>query len=281
MDSLDDLPQETDLSVKSAEHAKATYDRVAGAYDDLWSKHVAEPNEQLTRDLRLVRGERIADLACGTGLFTLDMARAVSPGEVVCVDYSEGMLAAARERFAAAGFDASLVHQKAEDFVESCDEGSFDAVSMRFALAYLDWRAVLPRMSRMVRPGGRVAIMTSLASSMPQAAAVYHKLLEAFGAILPVTMPEAPDDVAAKLAEGGLAAEASWSWRLRLWFESGVQAAAWLRESGYASHPSLASASPEALAGLEALFAAGLDDFREAPGIPIDIVVGAAIARKK
>jgi len=57
---------------------------------------MAGPNARLTADLALGRGDRVADLACGTGVYTLEMARLTDPGEVVAVDYSEGMLAAAR-----------------------------------------------------------------------------------------------------------------------------------------------------------------------------------------
>ena len=82
------------MAVDSPGFTQATYDKVADAYDDLWGRHVREPNARLTRALDLKRGERVADLACGTGLFTVAMARAVAPGEVVGVDVSEGMLAA-------------------------------------------------------------------------------------------------------------------------------------------------------------------------------------------
>jgi ubiquinone/menaquinone biosynthesis C-methylase UbiE len=269
------------LSLKTAEHAKATYDKVAGEYDDLWSKHVAEPNARLTRALKLKKGERLADLACGTAIFTLDMARATAPGETVCVDYSEGMLDAARERAEAAGLSLTFVHAKAEDFIAACAPSDFDAVSFRFALAYVDWRDVLPKMGRMVRPGGRVGILTSLGDSIPQARIIYEQLMQAFGEPQPPTqVPGDADEIARLLGAGGLVPDDVWTWRFRLWFESGTQAAAWLRASGYASHPSLANASPEALQSLEQLFAAGLEGFRESSGVPLDIVTGAAVGRR-
>ena len=129
---------------------------------------MAGPNARLTADLALVRGDRVADLACGTGVYTLEMARLADPGEVVAVDYSEGMLAAARERLEDEGYPVSLVHARAEDFIARTPAASFDVVSMRFVLAYIDWLEVLPLMGRMLRPGGRVGVLTSVNSSMPQ-----------------------------------------------------------------------------------------------------------------
>src|SRR5688572_12992351 len=122
---------------------QATYDRVAARYDDLWSRHVKTPNERLTRDLQLRRGERLVDLACGSGAATLPMMHLVSPGETVAVDPSEGMLSLARDRALAEGLELTAIQAKAEDFIASAPTASFDAVSMRFALAYLDWKTVL------------------------------------------------------------------------------------------------------------------------------------------
>src|SRR6185369_10721860 len=133
------------------------------------------PNARLTRHLHLRRGERVADLACGTGVVTIEMCRLVYPGEVTGVDYSEGMLAGARARFRGAGLPARWVHARAEDFVARAAPESYDVVSMRFALSYLDWVTVVPRLGRMLRPGGRVGLLTSLTSSLPQLEELYNR----------------------------------------------------------------------------------------------------------
>ncbi len=272
------------MAVKSADHAQEVYDRVAAAYDDLWSKHVAEPNARLTRGLALKRGERLGDLACGTGVFTLDMARLTAPGETIGVDYSEGMLAAARERATAAGVRLSLVHAKAEDFLERCAPASLDVVSCRFLLAYVDWKDMLPRVGRVLRSGGRVAVLTSLSTSIPQAHQLYQQFMDAFGATttqFETPVPDSGAEVVAALEKGGLVTKDVWDYRIRLWFDNGMQAAHWMRESGYATHPSLGPVSEDALASLEQLFAAGMESFREPQGIPLDLVVAGVIAEKR
>jgi ubiquinone/menaquinone biosynthesis C-methylase UbiE len=294
------------LAFRAADYAQLTYDRVADAYDDLWSRHVARPNGRLTRDLVLEPGERVADLACGTGLYTLEMAHLVAPGEVVGVDYSEGMLATARERAEEAGLAISLVHAKAEDFISRAEAQSFDVVSMRFVLTYLDWRAVLPRIGRMLRPGGRVGVLTSLAGSIPQFLELYHrfrkspgpawKLLqhtrgslgdtwriyrqirETFGEPQFITVPDSPQAVAGRLAAGGLTPVESWTDTIRLWFDSGREAVAWMHASGYVTHSSLERVGPVAVRFLGSLFAAGLETFRRDRGIPLDLVIGGTIA---
>jgi ubiquinone/menaquinone biosynthesis C-methylase UbiE len=296
------------LAVDSPEFTQATYDKVADAYDDLWSRNVAEPNAKLTRALRLQRGERVADLACGTGLFTVPMAKLVAPGEVVGVDVSEGMLAAARDRAFAQGLSITLDQDKIEDFVAGAPPASFDVVSVRFALAYIDWDRVLPRIGGMVRPGGRVGVLTNTTASVPQfyklfdqyrgsfdvawklfkhlrksfgdAWKIYWQLRDTFGDGGFISVPDSAETVAERLARGGLDPMEAWTDRIRLWFKSGEEAVAWMEESGYATHPTLQHVSPDTLRFLEALFAEGLEGFREPQGIPLDFVIAGVVARR-
>jgi ubiquinone/menaquinone biosynthesis C-methylase UbiE len=294
------------LSTGSPDYAQVTYDKVADGYDELWSRNVAGPNDRLTRQLVLSRGDRVADLACGTGLFSIDMARRVTPGDVVGVDCSEGMLAAARERADDAGLPLSLVHARAEDFVARAAGGSFDVVSLRFALAYLDWNDVLPRMARLLRPGGRVGILTSLSGSIPQFAELYHRfrkspepawklfrhtrlnlsdtwrifrqLRETFGEPRFIAVPDTIEQVATRLEAGGVRRQHLWTETIRLWFSSGREAVEWVVQSGYVTHHSLQYLGPLARSFVEALFSAGIEEYREARGIPLDLLVGGVVA---
>lgn len=261
---------------------QTTYDRVAARYDDLWSRHVKTPNERLTRSLQLRRGERLVDLACGSGAATLPMMRLISPGETVAVDPSEGMLSLARERADAEGLELTAIQAKAEDFIASAPAASFDVVSMRFALAYLDWHTVLPAMSRLVRPGGRVGVLTSLATSGPQAWAVYKRIAESME--LDMADPPTPHtigQVEELMARGGLRMEDTWQHGFRLWFGSGAEAIRWLLDTGYITHPALEGLEGEILDGLIDLFGAHLDnDFREDEGMPLDFFVAGLVGRR-
>jgi len=220
---------------------------------------VAGPNARLTADLALSPGDRVADLACGTGVYTLEMARLTDPGEVVAVDYSEGMLAAARERLEDEGYPVSLVHARAEDFIAHTPPASFDVVSMRFVLAYIDWREVLPRTGRMLRPGGRVGVLTSMNSSIPQLYSLFdhyrnsaepvwklykhcgknigetfrffRRLRETFAQGSFISVPASAEQVADRLSAGGLVNADVWTETVRLWFESGRAAVDWARGS--------------------------------------------------
>lgn len=293
----------------SSEPVRSAYDRVADVYDDLWSPHVAAPNRCLTEALALRPGERVADLACGTGLVTLDMARRVVPAVVEAVDCSAGMLSSARARAEEAGLALRLRHASVEDFVEDAPPGGYDAISLRFALSYFDWPAVVPRLGRALAAGGRVGILTSLSTSIPQVHRLYlryrdspatawalvahsrgnlgtawrrfRELQDAFGS--DGCFDAAPPSAAAvgrALAAGGLEVTAAWTDTVRLWFASGRDAVAWLRDSGYAAHPGLEKVGTEAQRFVAALMAAGMEEYREPRGIPLDLAMGGAIARR-
>lgn len=262
---------------------QSTYDRVASRYDDLWSRHVYTPNDRLTRSMQLRRGERLLDLACGSGAATLPMMRLIAPGETVAVDPSEGMLRLAVARATEEGLHLTAIQSKAEDYITEAPAHSFDAVSMRFALAYLDWDRFLPAMGRLVRPGGRVAILTNLATSAPQARATLDKFVEDLELEVDVTPPTPSNAglVEDLLRRGGLHIAESWQHNFRLWFESGADATRWLLDTGYVQHPAIAALDPEMKQAMIELFGSHLEgEFREDEGVPLDFLVAGIIGRR-
>ena len=120
---------------------------------------------RLARELlRLERGGGaiVLDVACGTGNFTRELARTVGPaGLAVGIDVSETMLARAVAMTSAAGLpNAAYVRGDAEELAFS--DGAFDAVCCFAALhLFSDPLRALDRTRSVLRPGGRVAILTS------------------------------------------------------------------------------------------------------------------------
>jgi ubiquinone/menaquinone biosynthesis C-methylase UbiE len=258
---------------------QAAYDRIAADYDNQWSVHVREPQHRLTEQLRLSPGQRCADIACGTGVDTLEMLRLAAPAEVIGVDCSPAMLDAARRRAHGAGFVLTTLCQEAGDFIELSDEASFDVITLRFSLGYLDWRAALPRLPRLLRAGGRIGILTSLASSAPQAYATYQRMGAELGVpSIPISATASIEQIDALLRRGGAALENSFTHSLRLAFASGEGMASWLQVSGIATHPALASLSPDVARILWKRFAERVEVYREGNIVPLDFDVAGVIA---
>lgn len=101
-------------------------------------------------------GERILDVATGTGMVAAELLRRADC-TVVGLDQSREMLAGARARFAsAAAARVELVEGQAEA-LPFADE-SFDALTFTYLLRYVDDPpATMRELARVVRPGGRVA----------------------------------------------------------------------------------------------------------------------------
>lgn len=254
------------------EIGRIPYDLIAKDYDDAWTPHVRVPQIRLTKDLKLQRGERVLDLGCGTGVDTIEMLREVAPGEVVAVDSSPAMLRVLARR--ADDLSASLTSycSPAERAIFELPGGSFDIVSLRFCLAYLPWRPTLATLGRLLCKGGRLGLLTNLASSTPQPFAIYRQMANEFS--LPDFEAPVPDtlrDIEEAIGRGGLKTARAWVYRLRLWFPSGQEAVKWMRESGYATHPDVDRFDP----GLVQMLAEELGDrlerqYAESEGVPLD-----------
>ena len=132
------------------------YDRFASVYDASVERVYAPYRARIAAALQLSAGQRVLDVACGTGPNLPHLAAAVGPtGTVVGVDLSEGMLARARR---AVG-DAPQVTLVARDVRASGPPlgGPFDGVLSTLGLSVIpDWEAVLEHLWGVVRPGGRL-----------------------------------------------------------------------------------------------------------------------------
>jgi SAM-dependent methyltransferase len=113
--------------------------------------------------LGLGSGDVVLDLACGPGNFSREFARAIGPdGLVVGIDASPTMLARAVADTERAGI-SNLALLRANGTDLPFRDASFDAACCFAALhLFADPFAALDEMRRVLRPSGRIAIMTSV-----------------------------------------------------------------------------------------------------------------------
>src|SRR4051812_35425555 len=140
---------------------RAMFDRIAGVYDRMNRVMTVGLDQQWRRraaDLAEVGpGDRALDVATGTGDLALELAGRVAPGgEVVGADFSEEMLARAREKAAGVAVRFEFANALALPY----DTGSFDAATVGFgARNFSDLGRGVAEMARVVKPGGRVVIL--------------------------------------------------------------------------------------------------------------------------
>ena len=135
------------------------WDKAAEHYERFWA-HALTPAQRRMLELAALRpGERVLDVACGTGLVTFPAAEAVgAQGAVLATDLSDEMVKALRAAAAARG----LKHVRAERMDAqhlSVGDGEFDAVLCALGLMYVpDPVAALREMKRVARPGARIVV---------------------------------------------------------------------------------------------------------------------------
>jgi demethylmenaquinone methyltransferase/2-methoxy-6-polyprenyl-1,4-benzoquinol methylase len=149
---------------------RAMFDRIAGLYDVMNSVMTAGLHHRWrsrAADLAEVRpGDRVLDVATGTGDLALELARRVGPeGEVVGSDFSEGMLERARRK--ATGV-ANVRFEHGNALSLPYGDGEFAAATVGFgARNFSDLPRGLAEMARVVRPGGRVVVLEITTPTKP------------------------------------------------------------------------------------------------------------------
>jgi SAM-dependent methyltransferase len=114
----------------------------------------------------LAAGRRLLDVGCGPGTLTVDLARLVSPGEVVGIDIAEKVVDEAAAHAAASGV-GNVVFVAGDFRVAGLEPSSFDVVHAHQVLQHLrDPVGALEAMARLARPGGVVAARDSDYSAM-------------------------------------------------------------------------------------------------------------------
>lgn len=143
--------------------AAAMWGGAGRAYDDV-SRDIASAIQHCVDRLAPAEGERILDVATGTGWTS---RRVAERGAIVTgVDIADGMLAAARELAGEEKLNIDYRRGDAESLPFADD--SFDAVISTFGVMFApDQEAAIAELARVCKPGGRLAIAAWLPDSTP------------------------------------------------------------------------------------------------------------------
>jgi len=167
------------------------FDAIAGRYDLLNHLLSAGIDRRWRRRavaaLGLSGRERVLDLCTGAADLAIAAVRA-RPGaaRVVGIDFAAAMLGVGRDKIRRANLQASLALVRGDATRIPVRDGRFDAVTVAFGIRNVDDVAAACReMARVLRPGGRVAILEFAVPETPVIGGLYlwylHRVLPRIG----------------------------------------------------------------------------------------------------
>jgi demethylmenaquinone methyltransferase / 2-methoxy-6-polyprenyl-1,4-benzoquinol methylase len=166
-------PNRADLG-KDPARVSGMFDQVAAGYDRT-NTILSLGNDRLwrvatTRAIAPKAGQRILDLAAGTGASSVALAH--SGAEVVAADFSPGMIAEGRRRHAGIP-NLTFVQADATDLPFA--DGEFDTVTMSFGLRNVNGpQTALAELLRVTKPGGRIVVCEFSHPPAPWFAGLYR-----------------------------------------------------------------------------------------------------------
>lgn len=215
----DPEPHRADLG-KDPARVSGMFDEVAPAYDRT-NTVLSAGNDLLwriatTRAVAPGPGERVLDLAAGTGTSSVALAR--SGARVVAADFSPGMIAEGRRRHGHLP-NVEFVQADATDLPFA--DAEFDAATISFGLRNVnDPKKALREMLRVVRPGGRLVVCEFSHPTSPLVASAYRWYSDR---VLPLL---------ARAVSSNAAAYDYLNESIRAW-PAQRELAAWIREAGW------------------------------------------------
>ncbi len=156
------MSESTEMTIRGG--SGAMFDRIARRYDML-NRIMSLGMDQSWRRrtvkaLELRPGDRVLDLATGTGDLALRIARRNPEVSVVGVDPSEGMLAVGSGKVARAGLASRIELVVGDAQALPLPDDSVDGACIAFGIRNVPDRAKgLAEMARVVRPGRKVCVL--------------------------------------------------------------------------------------------------------------------------
>lgn len=273
------------MAVEAARDAEAFrafehegWQRAADVYESSWERVTAGTAGALLDAARVGPGNAVLDVCCGPG--TVAGAAAARGAEARGVDLSERFVAIARRRYAGARFEVG--DAEALPFAD----GAFDAVVSGYGIIHLPRpAAALREMTRLLRPGGRLAVSVWGPPEPGTGLGVAFAAIQAH-ADLSVPLPHGPDffqfsapgALASALSGAGLADVSTV--RVELTFQPGdydlygLVADASVRMGGL-----LRAQTPARRAAVREAVAAGVRALPDPAAIPMPALVSAGTAQ--
>lgn len=191
------------------QQVKSCFNLVSDSYDKLALRTASVSAQHLVEFARIHTGQKVLDVATGTGNAAIAAAYAVGEsGEVIAVDIAENMREEAQRKVSAVGL-TNVNIREGDALALPLGDNSFDVVISASAVyCWPDILTGLRELQRVTKPGGRVAFSSWGEIGDNSVVGVYKACLQNFGIALPPVMPlqrvDTPDKCRQLLQDTGL-----------------------------------------------------------------------------
>lgn len=181
-----------DTKKNKEQFVQGVFENIANHYDRMnsvlsffqhkrWRKFAME-------QMAVKQNDSVIDVCCGTGDWTLALARASRTGKVIGLDFSPKMLAVGQQKISKEyrNHDQPIELIKGNAMELPYPDNTFDHATIGFALRNVpDLVQVLKEMQRVVKPGGQVVSLELSKPTQPMFRKVYYvyfqRILPLFG----------------------------------------------------------------------------------------------------
>jgi len=162
-----------------AQAAQELYSRLARIYD-LFTDHEPAHHRRALELAQVKGGERVLEVACGTGRATVEIARRIGrEGRFYAIDLTEAMLKRAERKLEKRGLRDRVTLALGDARSLSFPDDSFDLVYNAYMFDLLDaedFPTILAEFKRVLKPGGRLVLVNM--SKRTEGKTLYERLYE-------------------------------------------------------------------------------------------------------
>lgn len=162
------------------------FDLVAKLYDNPSLKFFPMCADKIVDYAKIGRGDKVLDIATGTGMVALAATRAVGDeGQVQAIDLSEQMINQAKQNLQNSGLsNVEFIVMDAEQL--DFESNYFDVVTCSYGLFFMpDMHSALKSWLRVLKPGGKIILTSFAPSAFTPLSNIFMDNLAEYGIIPP------------------------------------------------------------------------------------------------
>jgi len=146
------------------QHLAPSYDKISTHFTESFNLPLKSCYEPLLDMLGDQKGKKVIDLGCGTGWLGQKLLTENAPAFYHGLDISTGMIYQARKTLAAYS-NIKLEHGDFLEVIDLLEENTFDTVILTWSLKFNNFKILLEKVLKILKPGGKLALLTETSDS--------------------------------------------------------------------------------------------------------------------